>query len=436
MKHLLLTTIAAVLLVGCGESQPPETLTAKAPDIDIHGAAAKGNIEAVKQHIAAGTDVSAKKNGFGVTPLHNAASRGHKEIAELLISEGADVNAVGMHGHGGTPLHYAATKEVAELLIAKGADVNTKDNVGDTPIDLADGEIAALLRKHGGKTGEELSIHQAAKKGNIEAVKQHLAAGTDMNAIDLNGMTPIDLADGEIAALLLKHGGKTGEELSIHKAAMSGNIEAVKQHLNDGAEVNAKNSDGRTPLHLAAEGGHGEIVELLILKGANVNAKNDGGETPLDWATMSYPETAPLLRKHGGKTSEELNSIRINWEAKKRSVADLLRKHGGKTSEELKAEESIHAAAIYGNIEAVKQHLAADADVNAKYNRGRTPLHLAAFGGHKEIVELLIAKGGDVNARDFLGMTPLNMAAGHKETAELLRKHGGKTGEELKAEGK
>jgi len=43
---------------------------------------------------------------------------------------------------------------------------------------------------------------------------------------------------------------------------------------------------------------------------------------------------------------------------------------------------------------------------------------------------------GDVNARDFLGMTPLNMAAGHKETAELLRKHGGKTGEELKAEGK
>jgi len=89
-----------------------------------------------------------------------------------------------------------------------------------------------------------------------------------------------------------------------------------------------------------------------------------------------------------------------------------------------------------GNIEAVKQHLNDGAEVNAKNSDGRTPLHLAAFGGHKEIVELLIAKGGDVNARDFLGMTPLNMAAGHKETAELLRKHGGKTAKELRAEGK
>ena len=56
MKHLLLTTIAAVLVVGCGESQS----TAKAPDISIHDAAEKGKIEAVKQHLAAGTGVNAK----------------------------------------------------------------------------------------------------------------------------------------------------------------------------------------------------------------------------------------------------------------------------------------------------------------------------------------------------------------------------------------
>ena len=58
--------------------------------------------------------------------------------------------------------------------------------------------------------------------------------------------------------------------------------------------------------------------------------------------------------------------------------------------------------------------------------------------GHKEIVGLLIAKGTDVNVRGFLGKTPLNMAVdeGKKEIADLLRKHGGKTAEELKAEGK
>jgi len=80
MKHLLLTTIAAVLLVGCGSS------------VDIHEAAFDGNIEAVKQHLAAGADVNAKNDG-GYTPLHYAAFNGHKEIAELLIAKGADVNA-------------------------------------------------------------------------------------------------------------------------------------------------------------------------------------------------------------------------------------------------------------------------------------------------------------------------------------------------------
>ena len=62
-----------------------------------------------------------------------------------------------------------------------------------------------------------MSIHEAAEKENIEAVKQHIAVGTDVNAKDDGGGTPLDLAIGrkhpELAALLRKHGGKTGEEL-------------------------------------------------------------------------------------------------------------------------------------------------------------------------------------------------------------------------------
>jgi len=67
-------------------------------------------------------------------------------------------------------------------------------------------------------------------------------------------------------------------------------------------------------------------------------------------------------------------------------------------------------------------------------NEEWTPLHTTALEGNKEVVELLIAKGVDVNAKDVDGKTPLNSAEG--ETANLLRKHGGKTGDELKAAGK
>ena len=55
--------------------------------------------------------------------------------------------------------------------------------------------------------------------------------------------------------------------------------------------------------------GHKEVVELLIAKGADVNAKGDGGTTPLDRAIINdEPEIADLLRKHGGKTGEELKA--------------------------------------------------------------------------------------------------------------------------------
>ena len=137
----------------------PEPPTAKVveSEISIHEAAWEGNIKAVEQHLAAGTDVNAEDDLYGDTPLLWAAGFGHKEVAALLIAIGADVNAKAEEGW--TPLHDAARgghKEIAELLIAKGADLNAKDNDGETPLDWAKGETADLLRKHGGKTGEEL----------------------------------------------------------------------------------------------------------------------------------------------------------------------------------------------------------------------------------------------------------------------------------------
>jgi len=88
-------------------------------------------------------------------------------------------------------------------------------------------------------------------------------------------------------------------------------------------------------------------------------------------------------------------------------------------------------------MEIVELLITKGADVNAKAYGG-TPLHLAAIRGHKEIAELLIDNGADLNAQDVASRTPLDVVIEYKqtETADLLRKHGGKTGEELKAEGK
>ncbi|MDA7653498.1 ankyrin repeat domain-containing protein, partial [bacterium] len=188
MKHLLLTTIAAVVLVGCGEKQ-------HYLNDPIWLSAAKGDLNGIKQHLADGVDVNA--NGGGVmrhAALHNAI------LAEKIL--------------------------IVEFLIQNGADVNLQTKVGMTPMDLAvnNKKISDLLRKHGGKTGAELSIHKATSEGNIEAVKQHLAAGTD---------------------------------------------------------VNRKDDDGGTPLHNAAYGSHKEIAELLIANGADVNEKDNDGDTPL-----------------------------------------------------------------------------------------------------------------------------------------------------------
>ena len=303
MKHLLLTTIAAVVLVGCGKSQQsapapetppaepvaevpaqpsspqveaeltepvaeaaqPEPTTPKAPDISLLKAAIVGNIEAVKQHLANGTDVNAKdENGY--TPLHPAALNGHKEIVELLINKGADVNA--KNSDGGTPLDLAILR-------------NNK-------------EITDLLRKHGGKAKTpDISIHEAAEAGNIEAVKQHLADGADVNAKDGIGGTPL-----YIAAF---YGSQSTRNLLRNPAAKTGVY------------------DGWTPLNYAAFVGRKEIAELLIAAGADVNTKDDDGETPLDWAEKvryadrpftlaAKKETAELLRKHGGKTAKELEA--------------------------------------------------------------------------------------------------------------------------------
>ena len=106
-----------------------------------------------------------------------------------------------------------------------------------------------------------------------------------------------------VAAVLLVGCRPPVPDLSIYDAIEDGNIEVVKQHLAAGTDVNSKDKDGWTLLHEAASEGHNKIIELLVAKGADVNAKGADGETPVDAA--SNPETTDFLRKLGGKTGAE-----------------------------------------------------------------------------------------------------------------------------------
>ena len=133
MKYLI-TTIAALVLVGCGEANLSKDElalfdTVKSPTLD----GKSSNTELIKRLIESGINVSAKEKTTGQTPLHYAAKNYHMEIAELLIANGADVNE--MCAQGFTPLDYLELDN--KVWVSDGK--NLKE------------EMIKLLRKHGGK---------------------------------------------------------------------------------------------------------------------------------------------------------------------------------------------------------------------------------------------------------------------------------------------
>ena len=110
-----------------------------------------------------------------------------------------------------------------------------------------------------------------------------------------------------IAAVVLVGGGNPEADRALRDAAeegMRGNIKAVKQHLAAGADVNSKSKHGRTPLHAAVVGGSKEIVELLLAKGANVNATFKAGATLGGGWGLCHPVDLRRVRSgshHGGR---------------------------------------------------------------------------------------------------------------------------------------
>jgi len=309
MKQLLLSIIAALAFAGCTP--------------DLHKAAREGDADRVRELLDAGADVNVRNSSNAVkllrggtplqwTSLHYAAYYGHLEIAEILISRGADLDAD--DPYYSTPLYLAAEEghpEVVEFLISKGAKVNVKSSSsGYTPLHRA---AWGPVTRRFGQGVEKFGVDP--KENYREIVAFLISKGAEINARDNDGKTPLDQATwsdkGETAALLRKHGAEHG---TIDGAAYGGDIEAVKGFLANGVEVNVKGgSIMGTPLHYAAQAGHLDIIELLLAKGAEVNVTiqvedgNFNGKTPMDRAnSFNHTKITDLLRKHGGKTGNEL----------------------------------------------------------------------------------------------------------------------------------
>jgi ankyrin repeat protein len=185
-----------------------------------------------------------------------------------------------------------------------------------------------------------ISIHEAAWKGDIKSVKQHLTAGETVNATNIWASTP------------------------LHYAVRAGHKETTVLLILKGADVNAKNNEKRNPLHRAAMDGHKEIAELLISEEADMNAKDQDGLAPLHYSARAvHKEIVELLINNGADVNVRSTANLTPLDLSSGEVADLIRKQGGKTSKELIA---LSKAARTGNIAEVKKHLAAGADVNAK----------------------------------------------------------------------
>ena len=293
LRLIAVLAAAAGFAAGCAEPYhaPP-----------LIEAARHGSLDTVKELVATGADVNVVE-GQAYTPLCAASVRGSCEIAEFLIAHGAAVNGVGTNRQT-TPLHWAVMADqpaMVKLLLDRGAAAGAESYEGRPLSNARSVPVARLLLEHGAPVntpGEQRApLHAAAYDGRFEVLKELLARGANVNATNSWGAT------------------------SLHEAARSeaARAELALALINAGANVNARDPGGSTPLHVAVGGFTGcmdgmipfwvkhsiarsriQVAEALVAHGADLDAADSAGRTPLGRAVEEGNRGGrAFLLKHG-----------------------------------------------------------------------------------------------------------------------------------------
>ena len=273
--------------------------------------------------------------------------------------------------------------------------------------------VALCFAFAGAAAAADTPLIDAARDGDLAAVRALLAQGAGVNATEGDGTSALHWAsyrdDIETVGLLLDAGAdvNAANDLGatpLWAAGQNGSAVMVRRLLAAGANPNLTLLAGETPLMVAARSGAPEVVELLLRHGAETEARGARGQTALMWAVAQHhPSIVTVLLANGADVHARSDVWSQMMAVPPHGQPEYNRQtpHGGNTA--------LMFAARVGDVGSARQLVEAGADVDDTDARGVSATALAAHAGFGDLVELLLEGGADPNAAEA-GFSALHTA--------------------------